>query len=304
MATFSAMDAALEGFRLTREHPRAVLIWAAFNLALSVLLALLMISIGGERLMALEAAAAQNDADPAMAMQTMAQLAPLYAVLIPLGLIVPAVLAAAVYRVVLGDPAGRTSYLKLGGDELRLVLLYLIYVLISMAMVFGLALVGGILAAVVVAVIGPANGGLVGAGVAIFVFGLLVYVAVQLSLGPVISFHEHRLAVFDSWRMTKGHFWRLFSAYVLALLMVVVVMILAMVIFVAVAAIATGGDLEAVGAMFNPDFSSVASYFTVPTVIYSLFTSVLTAIYYAVLFAPGAVAYRDLTAEEDPAALI
>jgi hypothetical protein len=304
MATFLPQDAAFEGFRLTREHPRAVLIWAAFNLALSVLLAVLIISMGGERLMALEAAAAQNDADPALALETLRQLIPLYAVLLPIGLIAPAVMTAAVYRVVLGDPAGRTSYLRLGADEFRLVLLFLIYVLLTMAMVFGLALVGGIVTTLAVLAVGGPTGGLIGAGVGLFVFGLLIYVAVRLSLGPVISFHEHRLAVFASWKMTRGLFWKLLGTYVLAVATVIVVMLLATIILAAVVAIGTGGDLEATGRMFSPNFSSIGAYFTATTVISAVFNAVLNAVYYAVLSAPGAIIYRTLTTEDDPAAMI
>ena len=71
--------------------------------------------------------------------------------------------------------------------------------------------------------------------------------------------------------------------------------LLVLVIFAAAVAIAKGGDLQAAGRMFSPDSTSVRSYFTLTTVLYLLVSGWLTAIYYAVVIAPAAVAYRGLT---------
>jgi hypothetical protein len=67
-----------------------------------------------------------------------------------------------------------------------------------------------------------------------------------------------------------------------------------MVIFTAVTAIATGGDLAAAGRAFTPDASSVAAYFSPVTVAYLVVAAVLSALYYAVVVAPAAMAYQAL----------
>lgn len=291
MTAFSATDAAFEGFRITREKPRVLLIWAGFYLIISLLMPVLLVTMGGQNLMALEAQANNPNADPQAALDNLAALGPLYAILIPMGLAVQAVLAAAVYRAILRPEDTGFGYLRLGQDELRLTVLTLIYFLLSLAAVTIVVLLGGIGAGMAYGLLGSP---LFGVGLGLFFLGLLLYVAVRLSLAPVITFAERRISVFDSWALTKGQFWKLLGAYVLAIASVVVVLLLAMVIFMAIAAILAGGDIASVGKIFSPDLSSVAAYYTPPMVAYTIFGGFLNALYFAVLVSPAAVAYRAL----------
>lgn len=291
MTGFSATDAAFEGFRITREKPRVLLIWAGFYLIISLLMPVLLVTMGGQNLMALEAQANNPNADPQAALDNLAALGPLYAILIPMGLAVQAVLAAAVYRAILRPEDTGFGYLRLGQDELRLTVLTLIYFLLSLAAVTIVVLLGGIGAGMAYGLLGSP---LFGVGLGLFFLGLLLYVAVRLSLAPVITFAERRISVFDSWALTKGQFWKLLGAYILAIASVVVVLLLAMVIFMAIAAILAGGDIASVGKIFSPDLSSVAAYYTPPMVAYTIFGGFLNALYFAVLVSPAAVAYRAL----------
>ncbi|UTP38127.1 hypothetical protein M9M90_12920 [Phenylobacterium sp. LH3H17] len=291
MTAFSATDAAFEGFRITREKPRVLLIWAGFYLIISLLMPVLLVTMGGQNLMALEAQANNPNADPQAALDNLAALGPLYAILIPMGLAVQAVLAAAVYRAILRPEDTGFGYLRLGQDELRLTVLTLIYFLLSLAAVTIVVLLGGIGAGMAYGLLGSP---LFGVGLGLFFLGLLLYVAVRLSLAPVITFAERRISVFDSWALTKGQFWKLLGAYILAIASVVVVLLLAMVIFMAIAAILAGGDIASVGKIFSPDLSSVAAYYTPPMVAYTIFGGFLNALYFAVLVSPAAVAYRAL----------
>lgn len=299
MTTFSATDAALEGFRLTRERLRTVLVWGGFQFALSVVMALLMIKLGGQSLMALEEAG--SDADPAMIMQQFRELGPLYAVLLPLGLLVLSVSLAAVYRAVLTPEDSRNFYLRFGPDEARLAALTVVYFFLWSFIVFVVVLSAGMVAALAAAVLGPA-GGLAGLAVGLFATGLVAYIVVRLSLSHAITFGEKRISVFGSWRMTRGVFWKLLGAYLLATAAMVVVGLLALVIFTSIGGavvLSMGGQIADVGKMFAPDPASLSSYFTVATVIYLAFGGLLQAVYYAVIFAPAAVAYKALRNRTD-----
>ena len=291
MTAFSATDAAFEGFRITREKPKVLLTWALFYLIVSLIMPVLMVTMGGQNLMALEAQANNPNADPNAALANLAALGPLYAVLLPVGLAVQAILASAVYRAILRPDESGIGYLKLGEDEFRLVALTLIYFLLSVAAVTVIVILGGIGAGVAFSLLGSP---IFGVGLGLFFLGLLLYVAVRLSLSPVVTFAERRISVFDSWALTKGQFWKLLGAYILAIASVVVVLLLAMVIFMAVAAILAGGDIASVGKIFAPDLSSVAAYYTPPMIAYTVFGGFLNALYFAVLVAPAAVAYRAL----------
>ena len=54
MTAFSATDAALEGFRITRERPKVVLIWAVFAFLVSICSAVYLIAIGQDARAVLE----------------------------------------------------------------------------------------------------------------------------------------------------------------------------------------------------------------------------------------------------------
>ncbi len=290
MSAFSATDAAFEGFRLTRERPRTVLVWAMLCFLVSVCSAIYLTTVGREASALLEAGPA--DTPDAAALGEM--LAVLFPMMI-MGLLFQCLMAAAVYRVTLRPEDRGLAYLKLSMDEFRLVLLTGVYFLLVLGAVIGAVLVAGLIAAVVMMVAGQGAGALMGVVIEFFILGVLFYTAVRLSLAPAITFAEHRLAIFDSWRLTKGQFWKLTGAYTLAICGIIAMSLLVLVIFAAAVAIAKGGDLQAAGRMFSPDSTSVQSYFTLTTVLYLLVSGWLTAIYYAVVIAPAAVAYRGLT---------
>lgn len=292
MATFSPTDAALEGFRITREKPRVLLVWSIANLIVSTVMAIALIAMFGPMLAEIEAMNAGSD-DPAQALAMFEKIAPFYALVLPVGLIVIAVWSAAVYRVILRPADSKFGYLRLGGDEFRLAVLMLIYVVLAIGFTFVLTLVAGLLSAGALAIAGPV-GKLIGVLIGLAAIALFIFVALRLSLSGPATFAERHIRVFESWTLTRGNVWRLLGAYVVALILAAIVVLLALVIFVAVAAIMAGGDISSVGKVFQPDTSSIASYFTVPMVVYLVFGAFLGAVQNAVVYAPPAVAYREL----------
>ena len=289
MTAFSATDAALEGFRITRERPKVVLIWAVFAFLVSICSAVYLIAIGQDARAVIEASSAEQPADLATFGKAMGDLLPMMV----MGLAVQCVMAGAVYRILLRPEDKGFAYLKLGMDEARLAALTFIYVLLASVTMFVV-----VLAAALIAVIASAAGQnvalLVAVATEIFFLGLLFYVGVRLSLAPAITFAERRIALFDSWKLTHGQFWRLTGAYALAICGIVVIALLVVTIFSALVAVAVGGDLQAVGKMFSPDQSSLATYFSPVMILYLLVAGWLSALYYAVIIAPAAVAYRAL----------
>src|SRR5215212_6777111 len=127
MAGFSATDAALEGFRVTRERPKALLAWTVFTFIVSVSGALITLNMPQEARAALESLSSEETPDPSALLQALADLAPL----LIFGLAVQRLMDAAVYRVVLRPEDQRFSYLRLGPDELRLMALRLIFMVLA-----------------------------------------------------------------------------------------------------------------------------------------------------------------------------
>jgi hypothetical protein len=300
MSAFSASDAALEGFRITRENPGAFMRWVLVSFVVSILGAIVSVSMPAEVRDAL--ATINADETPTLTRfgEALLALAPLLA----FGLAVQCMMAAAVYRLILRHDDTRFGYLRLGLDEVRLMVLTLMYVLMFIAFMVLITL-GAALVMSVAAFAGQNVMIFVGAATELFLLGLVVYVGVRLSLAPVATFAEKRLSLFESWELTRGQFWRLLGAYVLALACVVVLGLLALVVFTAVAGVfvvATGGQMTDLGEVFKPDESSLRAYFTPALVAYMFVGSVFSALYYAVIAAPGAVAYQSWHSANPPPA--
>ncbi|MDP1643609.1 MAG: hypothetical protein Q8L59_15655 [Phenylobacterium sp.] len=291
MTTLSPGDAAFEGFRLTQEHPRVTLIWALFHLLVSFVTATALILLGGDVLMQSESAAEMSPAELAVFMR---EILPTYMILAPIGLVVMSVAAAAVYRLQLRpEEAAHSGHLRFGADEVRLIILTVIYYLMTIGGVLALSLLAAI-AAGVASLAGQGAMATVGAAMMLFFAGLWLFVLVRLSLAPVLTFDQRRLVVFGSWSLTRGHFWRLLGTYALALVTILVVSLLAIVIFAALAGIITvaaGGGLDEVGEVFQPDFSSFGAYISAQTLLYLVFNAGLTAIFYPAVLTPQVVAY-------------
>lgn len=292
MSGFSASEAALEGFRITRENPRAFGAWVGVSFAVSVLGAVVTVLMPPEVRHGLETLRADETPDMAKLLDALIAVAPI----LVLGLAIQCIMAAAVYRLIFRHEDTRFGYLRLGVDELRLMALTLIYILLLMALLVAVTLGAAIVAAL--AAFAGQNAAIFMGGVAeLFSLGLVIFVLVRLSLAPVATFAERRLAIFESWTLTRGQFWRLFGAYALALACIVVVGFLALVVFTGVAGVIlllTGGQLSDLSSIFKPDETSIRTYFNPGLIAYMITGSVFSALYYAVIAAPGAVAYQRL----------
>jgi hypothetical protein len=213
-----------------------------------------------------------------------------------LGLAVLSIMAAAVYRLIFRHEDTRFGYLRLGADELRLMGLTTIYIGLTICLVVGVSMVAAVVVALV-SVVAPAAQGFMSLAATLFSFGVVIFVLVRLSLAPVATFAERRISVFESWRLTRGHFWPLLGAYALALACIFVIGFLILVVFSGVAGaimLVTGGQFSDVGAMLKPKSGSLRSYLSVGIIAYMLVSSVFSALYNAVIAAPGAVAYQEL----------
>jgi hypothetical protein len=300
MTQFSPSDAALEGFRITRERPRALMIWAVFCFAVSIASVLISLMMPPEARAALEELQ-KNPGQPPTAEALLSTLIVLSPILL-FGLAVQCVMAAAVYRIMLRPGDSRYGYLRLGRSELRLMALTLIYLVLGIVLLAAVQIAVG-LVVVLASFAGEMAMGFVFSAVQLFALGLIFFVAIRMSLAPVITFNLGRLAIFDSWALTRGQFWRLLGAYVLAICCVIVVALLVLLIFGALALLAmmaAGGDMSDLTVALQPAEATLAVYLNPFMVAYMAVGSVFTAIYYAVIAAPGAWAYRELSRDVPP----
>jgi hypothetical protein len=293
---FSPTDAAFEGFRLTRERPRAVLAWAAAYFVFSLAATLIAIAAVGPGLAALRALNEAANPDTAALARALAQMVPMLSVVAPIEVVFFAVLNCAIYRAVLRPQERGLAYFRLGADEARMVVLSVILFVLWMAGVFFVGLIVGIAAATLGAV-GNAFTAFLGAVVDAFAVCLAVWAFVRLSLVGPMTFDQRRIVVFSSLRLTHGAFWPLFGAYVLAFALALVIFILTFVIssaVVSLAVLADGGSIGDFGRVVQSDVSSIRSFLSVPTLLWQICWSMMMMICYVVILSPSAIAYQGL----------
>jgi hypothetical protein len=222
MDQFSATDAALAGFRAAREKPRTVAIWAGLMAILSFVVAIIVVSTFGDQLTALTEAL-EGEPDPQTTLAAMSGMWPLFLGSILYVLATNSVLLAAVNRLILRPQDGARAYLRVGGDELRQALVQvLLYLVLFAAYFFGVIAVA-ILLAVGSAVGGQGLGMLLGLVAGLGLMAGMIVLTVRLSFVSTLAFDTGRIDLGASWEMTKGRFWPLLGAYLIASVLAVVV---------------------------------------------------------------------------------
>jgi hypothetical protein len=297
MKKFSATNAAFTGFRIVRERPTAVAVWAAVQLAISLITTMIMIVTAGPALTEFSRASMQGSQDPAATMAALQKIAPLLLGMLVYMLAFYSVAWAAMNRAVLRPEDSRFGYLRFGADELRQLGVLLLFCLIM----FGaevVAVFASVLAGVALAFVAKPLAILVPI---LFVPSALSFVACRLSLGSPMTFDSGRIRFFESWALTKGRFWPIFGCYALAAGLALVVGLLGLVIQVSIGAL-LGGGLQAGGvALFRPDLSSLATGLSPPRLATFVVGAGLMAILLPVIMTPAAAIYRAVTRSEGEA---
>lgn len=300
--SFSATDAAFEGFRLVRRNPIALVAWTLVYLiyTLGALFAsggmMKSMAVWMEQMEALENGPAPTSPEAfAPIMESYFQAMSHMAWAIPVSMVISAVLMAAIARAVLNPGASGFGYMRLGMDEVRVFFVTLV-ICILVALISAVAFV----AAAVVGGIAVAN--IEGWGALIMVLAMLaagafvIWLTVRWSLAVPITVAEKRFALFDSFKVTKGHFWPLLGMAIIAGLMAFVVMLLCGLVSMPVSMM---GGMSMFTGMTSDDPGEILRNFN-PTNPWMIVSAVINAIIYAltvaIVYAPFSAAYRDIKA--------
>lgn len=305
--SFSATDAAFEGFRLVRRNPVALVGWTLLYLVYT--LATLFAAGGMMRSMAvwMDQVEALEAGPPPSSPEALVPIMESYmaamshmAWAIPLSLVIGAVLMAAIARAVLTPGTGGFGYMRLGMDEVRVFVVTLVIAIlyaVATAIAFAAAFIIG----------GIAISAMEGWGVLVMVLAVLaaiafmIWLGVRWSLAVPITVDQKKFAFFESFAVTKGRFWPLLGMAVIAFVMVIIVSLLAGIVTMPISMM---GGMSMFGSM-GEDPTEMFRNFN-PTNPWIIASSVVNAFVYAltvaVLYAPFSAAYRDIVGTTQGAA--
>lgn len=297
---FSATDAAFEGFRLVRRNPLALVAWTLLYAVLT-LTALFSLAnmIGPLEAWSAQAEAMESVEQPSLeqVMALMSQFGAIMAQvawLLPVSLVIGAMLGAAVARGVLTPSRDRFGYLRLGMDEVRVLVVTLVLGLLLGLVMFVAFMALGLLIAAAQAGGGGGTAAIAGILGFIAIVCGLIWLSVRLSLAVPITVAEKRFAFFDSFALTKGRFWPLLGMAVLTIVMVLVVQLLSSIVTLPLGMI-SGLENWSFGATQDTESVRAALDVTNPWVIaHALVEAIVSALTVGILYAPFAAAYRDL----------
>lgn len=288
--TFSATEAAFEGFRVVRRHPMAILFW---GLAYVVFFAVGLALVGGPLATVMATVKALEGSQPGQ--QELIALGQSYvnltAILAPLMLVLGAILSAAVARAVLRPSEKAFGYMRLGADELRVLAVSLILAIVFASLFTILFAAAGLVAGLA----GQAGGGvgvlvgiLMGLGALVF----CIWLAVRLSLAIPATLVEKRIAPFSTFGLTKGHTFPLLGMAIIAGIMSMLVSFLTYIIFLPIG-LMTGG-LEQLIALDGQSTMQVLQAAGPGLIAWGVINALSSALQLSVIYAPFSAAYRDL----------
>jgi hypothetical protein len=229
MTRFSPTDAALEGLRVIKREPLAVLYWIAVWAFALAMIAIIRLATGSI------AVARSNDS-----VGLIHRYGPLAAVLAPAVLVLWVMTTATVYRAVLRPGEHGWHLFKLGPDEARIAVLSALETVL-------LALLGGVPAYLLLVLLNPIFEALPSLNRLIAVVGFFLtiliegWIAIRLSLAPAQTFSERGFPFGGYWGFARGRSWSLLLSY-----LIVVLEVLAFVIASLVVGVVLGAMSEAI----------------------------------------------------------
>jgi len=274
MTAFSASDAALEGFQVLKRHWRVAVGWALFYVVASV-----AVVVGGA---VVSVVLVGSGALSQSAMQ--AVLGPAVGLLVLVA--VPLVLAGGVYRLLLAPDAPGFLHLRLGGDELRLLGVWVVLAVVIAAGGFAIAFLAGGLSA--------AAGRWVGWPAAFLAFVGVVLVVARLSLAQAHAVGQGRFDIVGAWRLGRGKSWALVGAGVIAFCLLMLIGVVTWIVLFVVGGVLSG--------FHDLDLSDAESLTAHPGryLFEALAELLLTPVFIVLAHAPVAAAYRALRRDIPP----
>ena len=311
MASFSVSAAVGAGFQLIGRKPLSVFVWGLFAVVVGVLpvLGVMGTSMGPMfDLMRETQLHPQTSPDPTAFTHVYSHMMFVNPLLQLLSMVVRTMLAAAVFRAVLEPKNSGFAYLRIGMQEIWILLVTLVEIILFM--------IGFVFVVLVAVAIGAILHQTLATSVAIIasvVLGLAVFVGsiwvlLRLSMALPMSFEDRQFRLFESWAFTRGHAGDLF---LLALLMFVILIVMEIMvlgvlaipamIFIAPHMTTPDAMPTAMAALLKQSPQALLQSAGLAIVVFAIVGSCLIGALHAIFIAPWAAAYRMMKPAAEPA---
>ena len=276
MNGFSASEAALEGFRLTRERPGTIAIWTTIYAVAMVLIGNIMLRSLGPEAMQIARKGHISAQDGELIATKLASSIPAFLLVLILAVALLSVITAAIFRLILRPDERSFGWLRLGADELRLTLMNLMLFSIGMFCLFV-----GFVAIALAEYGGPVSGVIVGGIVATVIF----WIGIRLSLATPMTFQMRHMSLFAAWNLTRGRFWPMCGTVGLSIIFYIMVWVLVTVIWFTGVMIAGGPEALSQGGTQLAIIGGSIAF---------ILSMLLQIVQLVMIYAPFAVAYQQL----------
>jgi hypothetical protein len=319
MSSFPIGETLVSGFGLVVRRPAAVLLWGLVFTAVTILPLALVFGPLLSGLPALVRAVQQGggpaDVSDAVGMRVAGGVllaCPLLAIAV---LVAHAVITGAVYRSVLEPAKHSFASLRFGPQELWLILLVVARGFVAGFVAFGIALCAFLVCALGLLLsawlVQPWQGLVRAPFFIVAVLGAIcagVWISLRLSLAGPMTFAERQFRLFESWTLTRGHVKALLGLGGLLLvirqglpLLILLPVYLCLGVLVATsAAFVDFGRFGAAPVGGQVDAGALLAAVTPVVLIAILIVMLAIGALQAVFLAPWAVAYRELSRNDQP----
>lgn len=305
MSEISISDAAFAGVRAVRRRPATLVFWYVLAVLIAVGMMAAMTALMGPAMAEMQAIqkAGPGATDPTAALAAAGKMFGGVIMMLPVYLIIGAITTCAANRAILRPNDTTPGYVRLGGDEFRMMVVLLVIGLIMSLVYF----VGFAVAAIVgVMVTGVSAAGAANAAKllpAILVgfspfLAFMIFLGVRLSLAAAQTLDTRSINIFGSWTLTRGHAGKVFLVYLINGLIFGCVYFGVLIL---VAALARALGAPNTGLMMRPDMTAMANVFNGPMIVYFLGTGIISTSAMVLMTATGGALYQQITGRGDEA---
>lgn len=293
--TFSATDAAFEGFRVVRRAPMSLVYWALFYV---VVMAVAFAMMGPSLASAMAAAERlESVGTPTLDdfMPIINSFGLVLSILLPVSLLSSAVMSAAIARSVLYPTQKALGYLRFGSDELRVLA---VSVALGIIFIVLMGLIWGMTFALGAAAVNTPVLWLIVVVFFLVAWAAFIWLLVRLSLAVPMTLAEKRIVLFDSFRLTKGHLWPLLGMAIIAGVMSFVVSMLGSLVLMPIQLMS--GGMERLATVEGLNLVGMLQQAWPAILTYVVVNAIISALQVAVIYAPFSAAYRDIAGRTGP----